>query len=204
MKISIAIPVYDMPNKEYFLKRCMRSIERQTFKDYEIVITENGKGMASNTNEAMRKCKGAWIKILYMDDYLAHPDALQKIWEQIEKKNFEVAWLASACMHDDGKNIYHKHSPKWNDDIHKGVNTIGSPSVITIKNGLDMYFDENLMWMLDCDLYKRIEEKYGGPVIISDVNVIIGIGEHQATNWMGEERKKSEEAYMKKKYAKND
>ena len=65
-KISIAIPVYNMENKDFFLKRCLDSIKSQTFHDYEIVITEKEGGMAINTNEAIRNCKGKFIKILYI------------------------------------------------------------------------------------------------------------------------------------------
>lgn len=195
--ISIAIPVYDMPDKQFFLRRCINSIKRQTYKNYEIVITEEPGGMAANTNAAIRKSKGDLIKILYMDDYLAHEKALQEIVD-----NFKGNWLATGCTHDDRNKIYHEHCPTWNDNILKGVNTIGSPSVVTIKNGLDIYFDEEMMWLLDCDFYRRLYDKYGPPDILNKVNVVIGIGEHQATNWMGQERKLQEEKYMKKKWQK--
>ncbi len=193
--ISIAIPVYDMENKKYFLERCLNSIKRQTYKDYEIVVTENKGGMAANTNEAIRQSKGDIIKILYMDDYLAHPDALRDI-----VLNFEGEWLVTGCKHDNGREIYHEHFPTYNSNIHKGVNTIGSPSVLTIKRDLNMFFDEEMMWLLDCDFYKRLHDKFGAPKILNSVNVIIGVGEHQATNWMGEERKLQEEKYINKKY----
>ena len=77
--ISVALPIHrKMLHFEYFFKRAIHSIESQTFTDYEIVVTEEGS-MPVNTNAAIRKCKGEIIKILYMDDYLSHPYALQNI-----------------------------------------------------------------------------------------------------------------------------
>lgn len=194
--ISIAIPVYDMPNKDFFLKRCLDSIRSQTYQDYEIIMTEAGK-MAENTNEAIKRSKGDLIKILYMDDYFAHKDALKRIVEA-----FKGIWLATGCVHDNGKDeLYSPHYASWNDEIGTGKNTIGSPSVITIKNGLDMYFDENMSWLLDCDFYERMSFKYGDPDIINDINVAIGIGDHQMTHILTDTEKLSEHKYIHEKYA---
>lgn len=196
MKISIAIPIYNMRDRDFFLKRCLDSIYQQTFKDFEIVITEKGQ-MAENTNAAIRASKGDLIKILYMDDYFAHKDALQRIVD-----SFEGNWLATGCVHDSSRNseLFNPHYPSYNDQIHLGHNTIGSPSVTTIKNGLDIYFDETMTWLLDCDFYKRIYEQYGSPVLLNDINVVMGLGEHQATHILTDTLKLKEHEYMQKKY----
>jgi glycosyltransferase involved in cell wall biosynthesis len=196
MKISIAIPVYNMPNKDFFLKRCLDSIKEQTFTDYEIVMTEQG-GMAENTNNAIRACKGRFIKILYMDDFFAHKDALKEIAEILQ---YDTKWLVTGCDNDKGTGI---HYPSYNNQIHTGYNTIGSPSVLTIANKEPLLFDETMTWLLDCDYYKRLHEKYGNPTVLNRVNVIIGVGDHQATNLMGEEIKNKEHEYMQKKYENN-
>jgi len=191
-KISIAIPVYEMENKEFYLNRCLESIKNQTYKDYEIVITENGRGMASNTNEAIKKCKGRFIKILFMDDYLAHKYSLKEIVDR-----FQSRWLVTGCEHD---NHSPDHYPRYNEDIHKGYNTIGSPSVLTILNKNPLLFDENMSWLLDCDYYKRMYDKYGEPTILNTVNVGIGIHKGQATYILSDELKTNEHDYMLKKY----
>ena len=56
-KISICIPTHNMKNKQFFLDRALESIRSQTFQDYEIVITEDGR-MAENTNSAIKKATG--------------------------------------------------------------------------------------------------------------------------------------------------
>ncbi len=181
-----------MPRAKFFFDRCIDSIHNQTFEDYEIVITKEGK-MAENTNAGIKKAKGELIKILFMDDYFTHKNALQVIVD-----SFKGQWLASGCKHDPGDN---PHWPRWNDKMIEGMNTIGSPSVVTIKNEEPLLFDENLGWLLDCDYYQRMYDKYGEPVFLNDINVTIGIGEHQATNLMGDKVKIKEQEYLYAKYS---
>ena len=216
-KLTVAIPTHDMRDKEFFLRRCLDSLWTQTLQDFEIVVSDNSdddilgdvcgfygginyfqnprKGMAQNTNEAIKASSGSLIKILYMDDFLAHPDSLQKIWDK-----FDGHWLVSGCEHSyDGDVRFRPHRPIWNDNI-QIENTIGSPSVLTIKNEEPLLFDEEMQWLLDADYYRRCYDKWGLPTILKDINVCIGIGEHQLTNLMGDERKQQEVDYITKKY----
>lgn len=219
-KLSVAIPTHDMKDKQFFLARSLDALWNQTFQDFEIVVTDNSdddslkevcdwyktgiryyknpnKGMAQNTNEAMRRSKGELIKILYLDDFMAHNSALEEIVD-----SFEGYWLVTACEHTKNKgDRFTEHYPKYSEDIHTGNNTIGSPSVLTLLNKRLLFFDENMTWLLDCDLYKRYYDKYGPPTILNDINVVMGLGSHQATNTMGEERKMQEFNYILKKYA---
>lgn len=171
----------------------MDSIELQTYKDYEIVITEDGK-MAENTNSAIDKSNGDIIKILYMDDFLAHPNALQNI---VDAWSDSTKWLVTGCNHLPGT---HTHLPTWNDRIVDGVNTIGSPSVLAISKNNDVRFDENLTWVLDCDLYQRMKDKYGPPTILNDINVTIGLHDGQTTMTLPEEIKQKEYQYIHEKH----
>lgn len=221
MKLSIAIPTHDMKDKTYFFTRCLDSLWNQTFQDFEIVVSDNSeddvlkeicgyyltginyfknprKGMAPNTNEAIKNSKGEYIKILYMDDFLAHPKALEKIVKRLEGN-----WLVTGCAHvnDFADKLENPHVPEYNDSIQFGNNTIGSPSVLTIKNEDPLLFDEEMTWLLDCDLYKRYYDKYGEPTILNDINVVIGLHSGQMTHVMGPERKLQEQEYINKKYA---
>lgn len=192
MRISVAVPVYDMPNGDFFLKRLKDSLAIQTFRDFELVITREGK-MAENTNAAIKASSGELIKILYMDDYLTHENSLQMISDA-----FEGEWLVTGCAHNPGT---HTHLPVYNERIHEGINTIGSPSVLTLRNDDPLLFDETLTWMLDCDLYKRLYEKHGPPTILNDINVTIGIHEGQTTFILDEETKQREHDYLIEKHS---
>jgi len=92
------------------------------------------------------------------------------------------------------------HYPSWNDSIHLGQNTIGSPSVLTIRNDGHLLFDETLSFLLDCDLYKRYYKQYGPPTILKDLNVAIGLHAGQTSNLMPQEEKEKEYKYIMTKY----
>ena len=218
--LTVAVPTHDMPNKVYFLRRLFDSLWNQSFQDFEIVVTDNSedydleevcewyrtgiryirnprKGMAQNTNEAIKQSKGDLIKILYMDDYLAHDNSLRNIVNK-----FKGQWMVSGCKHSfDGNKVFNTHWPEYSNDLRTGNNTIGSPSVLTIKNKDPLMFDEEMTWLLDCDYYHRLYEKHGKPTILEDVNVIIGLGAHQATNILSDELKVNEQTYLTQKYA---
>ena len=185
-----------MLNGKFFLDRCLNSISKQTFKDYEVVISSSGK-MAKNTNTAIKEAKGDIIKVLFMDDYLNHENSLKILAE-----NFKGGWLATGCIHDDGRSRYNPHKPIWNDLIYAGQNTIGSPSVIAFENTKPLLFDEKLSWMIDCEYYTRMYDKYGLPTLLDDLSIAIGIGSHQTSYQMSEKEKIDEQMYAMHKYAK--
>lgn len=191
--ISVVVPFHWMENWPYFLTRCLGSIERQTFKDYEVLLTKAGS-MPVNTNEAIKRARGELIKILYMDDYLAHENVLQGIVD-----SFKGQWLVSGCEHTaDGVVTYNPHLPST-EGLYRNENSIGSPSVLTIKNDEPPLFDEKLSWMLDVDYYKRMLNLYGPPICLNSIDVVIGVGSHQMTNLLTDEQKLEEVNYIKTK-----
>ena len=187
-KLSIVIPIHNMKGGSEFLWRSINMLAEQSFKDFEIVITKDGK-MAENTNSGIKQARGEFIKILYLDDMLAHKDALKEIVEAIDGNH----WLINGC----DTNPY----PYYTDDIETGNNKLGSPSCLTIRNNDLIFFDEKMSWLLDCQYYKQMYEKYGEPVILDGIHVNMGIGEHQVTNIMSLEEKEAEAVYLKQKYA---
>lgn len=191
-KISIAIPTHDMENGDYFLSRLINSLNIQTFRDFEVVITKRG-GMAKNSNEAIKRCRGGIIKVLYQDDYLGHENALKEIAEA-----FKGGWLVTGCEHDTGNGVrMAPHFPKFSpSDVN---NFIGSPSVLAFENNNPLLFDENMTWLLDLELYKRLYARYGPPTILNTLNAVIGIGSHQVTNQLSDEHKLREVEYLNNK-----
>lgn len=189
MKISICIPIHDSPKTAFFLSRLLESVAEQTFTDYEIVITKEGK-MAENTNAAILKSKGDIVKILYLDDYFAHPKALENIVHEF--KNEETKWLITGCDTNP--------HPKWSDKILEGKNTLGSPSVLAFRNEYPNLFDFRMSWLLDCDYFHRLNERYGKPTILDEVGIIIGTGPHQMTHILTNEEKLAEHKLIKEKY----
>ena len=195
-KISIIIPTSDMKNGEFFLARCLGSIKNQTYQNYEIITPKEGK-VAHNLNVGIKQATGDIIKILCMDDYLWHPQALQILVD-----SWPFKWSVSGCVHDNGQEVYGRHAPGWNDKLYMGYNTIGGLSVLTFENNEPLLYTEGLDWTLDVDMYTRLYQRYGLPAFLMDATVCIGIGEHQLTSTLNDQQKKYEEELMLQKYGK--
>ena len=196
-KISVVIPIHNMANGAFFLWRAVNSIMDQSFKDYEIVIVREGE-MAKNTNEGIKRARGEIIKILFLDDFLFKEDALQKI---VKAFTNDINWVVSGCVHIGVDNsIYNTHIPCYTKEVKRGVNTIGSPSVLAFRNKYPLLFNESLTWVLDCELYGRLYDKFGYPGIIEESLVAIGIGDHQTTNILSNEIKLKEQNYILQKH----
>lgn len=193
LKVSVVVPFHWMKSWPFFLERCLKSIEKQTYKNYEIVLVKHST-MPVTSNRAIQSASGDIIKILYMDDYLYDENALQHLVD-----NWKGGWAVSGCVHDNGEMILNPHFPKWNSDVPNGVNTIGSPSVLALEND-ETLFDENLSWLLDCELYGRLYAKYGEPTIVNYTDVAIGLHDGQMTHLMSDEVKLSEHQYVQQKY----
>ncbi len=98
--VSVCIPAYKDPQA---LKKALTCLEKQSFKDFEIIITddspedsvENVKnetdlpilyfknsqalGTPENWNESIRKASGEFILLHHHDDWLSQPESLEKL-----------------------------------------------------------------------------------------------------------------------------
>lgn len=190
-KVSIVVPIHDMQNGAEFLWRLVNSLTSQTFKDWELIITKDGK-MAENTNAGIKRARGELIKILYLDDYFTERTDLQEMIEYFDTS--ERQWLIVGT----NNNL----SPYWTDDIETGNNKLGSPSALLFKNNFEknLLFDEKMSWLLDCDYYKRMYQTYGKPEILEGDWIMLGVGDHQMTHILTDEQKLQEHVYIKQKY----
>ena len=199
MTISIAIPTWEVNGRgSEYLNDLLRTIEIQTYKDFEVCISDHsidnellkelkpfegkfkivylknehdrGNGPA-NTNKAIGLCSGDIIKVMFQDDFFYDDEALEKIHSEFEKS--DSMWLVNGCNHtkDDGHNFYWEMYPKWNDRIIEGVNSISSPSVLSIRKECfeKVRFDEKLVMMMDCDCYYNLKSNFGDPIYLEDV-----------------------------------
>lgn len=198
MKISIAIPYHDTPNTAFFLSRLLNSIHQQKFTDYEIVITKNGP-FARNHNAAIAKSKGDYVQMMQMDDYFAHPNALENIVKGLDEG---ATWQITACVHDYNGHIGNPHTPQWTDDIYTGNNRLGSVSTLSFRRDSQILFEEPLQWVVDVDAYYRYYLKYGYPHINTDFGLVITERPDRLTNTISSIDKQKEVQYLLQKYAK--
>ncbi len=187
-EVSIVIPIHDMQGGAEFLWRSVNALTEQTHQDFEIIITKAGK-MAENTNAGIKKARGKYIKVLYLDDYLSDPESLERM---VVAMNAGANWV--MCGTDDNP------TPKWTEDIETGNNKLGSPSALMIRNKKPLMFDVRMSWLLDCDYYKRMFKELGPPTILKGSWVKIGKGPHQMTHILTDEEKLLEHNYLIKKH----
>lgn len=218
--LSIAIPCYEAKGfGAFYLEKNLTLLLDQTFKNFEVIISDNSRndnvlnstnkysnklnikyfkndriGMSKNTNFAIDKCCGNFIKILYQDDFLYSRHSLSDIAKETLN---DFDWLVTACEHsNDGETFYRSFYPKYNHDIHLGNNTISSPSVLTIKNSNDkLFFDENITWLMDVDYYKRCYKKFGNPRILNTINVVNRTASSQTSHSISEQQILEETKY---------
>lgn len=226
--ISVCIPTYEMKGKgAEFLSYSFQKLYSQTFKDFEIVISDhssnhsieaacdrwknklsiryfkdpNRGNSSANINNAIKNARGFIVKILFQDDFLCDDSALQKIFDVHYEGSI---WCASACMHTkDGINLDRPFIPRYHEDIYLGENTISSPSVISFVRNRGTWFDENLVWLMDCDFYKSMRDKNGMPSLLMDHIVVNRLWGDNYTNLIEDSRKESEHEYVKNKYGRS-
>ena len=211
MRLSIAIPTFEYKGKgAEFLDFLFRTIEIQTFKDFEVVVSDHSKdeklvdvidvfkskfdikyiknkndlgNAPANTNNAIRNCSGEIIKVMFQDDFFYDSQALQKIYDSFDDKH---DWLVCGSNHtqNNGKSFYRNIYPKWNNRIIKGVNTISSPSVMAAKKKVfdQIKFDESLVMMMDCEIYFHIKKEFGQPIYLHEILVSNRIHQDQISS----------------------
>ena len=227
MKLSICIPTYEMGGDGVtYLNQLFETISNQTFKDFEVVVSDHSKSndienlcmnwknifdikhyyndigrgsLSININNAIKKASGDVIKIMFQDDLLHNDNSLEIMLVHLLGNHNN--WLVSACCHLKDNQVTNPFYPKYHDNIQYGENTISSPSVLMFKNENVIYFDENLNWLMDVDYYKRMYDTFGLPSICNYISIIIREHQNQTTNTIAtKEIKNKEYEYIVDKY----
>lgn len=114
IKVSVIVPVYNM---EKYLGFCLSSLVRQTFKDFEIIVVNDGsndnskeiieyyknkypklvraysfdnQGISKTRNYGIDVAKGEYIAFIDSDDYV-EIDFLEEMYNYIKKSNADIS-----------------------------------------------------------------------------------------------------------------
>ncbi len=124
--ISICIPAF---RRTDYLKRLLDSIEIQSFRSFEVVITDDSPGLEvrnlveshtlapliryfknaqtlgspENWNEGLRVVRGEWIKIMHDDDWFSGPESLQVFADTIREGHAGFYFSAFTNVYPDGR-----------------------------------------------------------------------------------------------------
>jgi glycosyltransferase involved in cell wall biosynthesis len=226
MKLSLCIPTYEYNgNSKFLLTRLLNSIKLQTTTDFEIVISDQstnsdvcdvcqefdlnikyvkcdlGGKSSYNINNAIKHASGEYIKPIWMDDFILNKNTIATLVDNLDS----CYWGAVDFIHiDDNKQMFNYMMPNYTTDILSGNNRIGGPSVCFFKNDGN-FFDEELIWFMDCDFYFRLNKKHQPLFLSVDSTPSMCIStENQfgsITNTMiSQELINKEAEYLRKKY----
>ncbi|HUN01626.1 MAG TPA: glycosyltransferase family 2 protein [Niabella sp.] len=208
--ISICIPAYNRTN---YLKRLLQSIEIQSFTDFEVVISDDSDGdevslllkqfenkfpiryfknpkplgTPENWNEAIRKAKGKWIKLMHDDDWFSDTTSLQQ-FADAALKHPESFIFSAFIKADESTNEEKAVFPEKfrlnllenEPSVLLAKNFIGHPSVTLHRNDQTIFYDSHLKWLVDIDYYYRRlknEKAYFLPQLL----IKIGFSDTQVT-----------------------
>jgi len=209
-RVSIVIPCYEMHGKgAEYLACALHSIFLQTWKDVEVVVADNaqdgsitqmvdrwrhllpivhirpGTRRSTDTlNAGIRAATGDVVRILFQDDLLFGPDSLGQMMQEFHRG---ARWCVGRHMHLIDGRLVRPLTPFAGTAMAYGVNTIGPPSVLSFVNALPLLFNEDLVWLMDCEYYVRLLRRYGPPSRIKQFNTIVRVGDHQLTNHISDQ-----------------
>lgn len=139
--ISVIIPVY---NVEKYIRRCLESLCNQTFKDFEVILINDGSkqnedliineylpynhnfryykkengGQATARNRGIEQARGEYIFFLDSDDYL-ETNALQDLYVATENKKNDIVWCDAYFVYENGTREYFKTNGLYTQDMRK-------------------------------------------------------------------------------------
>lgn len=193
--LSIAIPTYEMGGVgPDYLRELFSSIEKQTFKNFEVCISDHSKDDSTlevceeysqdftiqyfknvedrgngpaNTNSAVEMCSGQYTKLIFSDDLFINDNAFELIVRTFDATDCD--WLFNGFKHtSDGRNFVRPMIPRWTDMMLEGRNLLGSPSCVAFKTDKFVGFDSKLKLLMDTDFYHRMRCENGSPGLIEE------------------------------------
>ncbi|MBN2280206.1 MAG: glycosyltransferase [Candidatus Marinimicrobia bacterium] len=199
--VSVIIPTY---NREQLLERAIKSVLEQTYKDFELIVIDDGStdntsrilrkykkkiisystlhsGVSAARNFGINKSHGEWIALLDSDDYW-YPQKLEKQIQWLENNSdYKIQQVGEKWIRN-GKfvNPMNKHQ-KYHGWIFAQCLPlcIVSPSAVIIHRSVfdDIgLFNENMPVCEDYDLWLRISRKY--PIGLMEEFLIVKTGGH--------------------------
>lgn len=134
-KVSIIIPIY---NVEAYLEECVDSVLIQTFKDFEILLIDDGSkdlsgkfcdeialkdsrirvfhksngGLSSARNHGMDRALGEYVIFLDSDDYWINKDILSLLIGKAESENLDVVRGEFVNVDAKGKQLFTPDLPE--------------------------------------------------------------------------------------------
>lgn len=155
MTFSFIVPVY---NVEKYLGKCLDSLLAQTYKDFEIIVVNDGSpdnsqsiidaysekypeiikgyikengGLSDARNFGAERATGDYISFVDSDDYIA-ADMLEKLYGVIDEDKPDVVGFDFVAVDDNGETLYVTTKPEIR-------NLSGEDAIISMVNHKQMF-----------------------------------------------------------------
>ena len=135
MELSVIVPVY---NAEKYLEKCINSIINQTYRDFEVLLINDGstdssgsicdkfseaddrirvlhtknKGVSSARNKGLNEATGQWVTFVDSDDWL-ELNTFQWAMNIIENNDTDLLGWNHYTSYQDKQSISKMIQPKW-------------------------------------------------------------------------------------------
>ena len=135
--VSVIVPIYKV---EKYIERCLDSIKAHTFKNYEVIMINDGTpdnsakiaekyttdprfklfhqqngGVGSVRNKAIGLAQGEYLAFVDSDDSIL-PDHLENLYKAADENNADIVCCGYCCCDEEGKHFRTSKIMK-----HKGV-----------------------------------------------------------------------------------
>lgn len=220
-KVSILIPAYNQPEN---LRHLLQTISRQTYKDFEVIITDDSPvslyrvveqfpdlgiiywwnagtlGTPANWNHLLDLAHGTYIKFMHHDDWFRYTYSLEKFVQALDDHPCIDFCFSASNAYDEHRNFMHHHTPDISklvlgtDELLSG-NIIGGPSA-TIWRRNDLWFDERMKWLVDMEFYLQMLWKKADFYYIPDALVGCMCHDKSVTSQLSTARKSAEWLYL--------
>ena len=156
--VSVIVPIYNVEN---YLAECLDSLERQTLKNIEVILVNDGStdgsaeiagkyvarnrnftlinrengGLSAARNTGMKTASGEYLYFLDSDDYLLD-DALETLYAKAEAEQLDVLKFSAYCFTEPSRELTWTHE--------KGYKYSGSyPEVYNGQKALQLFIDNH-------------------------------------------------------------
>lgn len=134
MLFSVIIPVYNVEN---YLEECLNSVLKQTFKDFEIILINDGtkdssglicekynanynniiyliqenSGLSATRNKGISIANGEYIIFIDSDDYLFYDNAFEEIADLLKQNNYpDIILHEESRIFPNGRILYENNA----------------------------------------------------------------------------------------------
>ncbi|HEV7333528.1 MAG TPA: glycosyltransferase family 2 protein [Flavisolibacter sp.] len=140
-----------------------------------------------NWNHALQQGEGDYLVLMHQDDWYHTTDAVSTYLEAFKTGNADFVFCRNTAVDANGNETVLQHIPSLLKRLYKNPNhlvlaqVIGPPSNTMLRKGIDVYYDERFIWLVDVDYYARLLKNGNRYKYIDKHLVSIGIHEDQTT-----------------------